>query len=447
MLTFYGGIGEVGGNKILLESGDTRIFVDFGRSFGKERSYFDEPFLSPRNERILLSLGILPRIDGLYRMDEGECTIDAVLISHPHMDHCDYIRYIKDEVPIYCGEATRNLIISREISGRGGGDYCIASMTKSYGEEVHKQFYTFHTGDRIRIGSIDIEPIHVDHSIPASYGFLIYTPEHTIAYTGDFRFHGPLGWMTEDFIRRAEEEHPDVLIIEGTNIAEAKVASEAEVKEKSANVVSKARKLVLASFSPVDIDRLRTFYEVAMMNDRILAIPAKQAYILSSIERNIKLFDLCSPEVAVFFREKKVNYAWEEEVKRRCNENVVSSSEIRDVQSRYLLVASFYDMNEIAEIMPEPGSIYILSESEPVNEEAEIGYEKLLNWLEFHGVPLYHIHSSGHASPHQLRDAISRIGPRETFLIHTERAELFRRYIQDLNTRVTIPEVGAPYAV
>ena len=34
-LTFYGGVNEVGGNKILLEDKDTKVFLDFGMSFGK----------------------------------------------------------------------------------------------------------------------------------------------------------------------------------------------------------------------------------------------------------------------------------------------------------------------------------------------------------------------------------------------------------------------------
>jgi ribonuclease J len=31
--TFYGGAGEIGGNKILLESGKARVYLDFGESF------------------------------------------------------------------------------------------------------------------------------------------------------------------------------------------------------------------------------------------------------------------------------------------------------------------------------------------------------------------------------------------------------------------------------
>ena len=47
-LTFYGGIKEIGGNKILLEDNDTKIFLDFGLSF-KRRGLFFEEYLMPRS--------------------------------------------------------------------------------------------------------------------------------------------------------------------------------------------------------------------------------------------------------------------------------------------------------------------------------------------------------------------------------------------------------------
>jgi mRNA degradation ribonuclease J1/J2 len=33
-LRFYGGVDEIGGNEILIEEKDTKIFFDFGQSFG-----------------------------------------------------------------------------------------------------------------------------------------------------------------------------------------------------------------------------------------------------------------------------------------------------------------------------------------------------------------------------------------------------------------------------
>jgi len=46
-LTFYGGVNEIGGNMILLEDKDTKIFLDFGMSFSFGVEYFTG-FLQPR---------------------------------------------------------------------------------------------------------------------------------------------------------------------------------------------------------------------------------------------------------------------------------------------------------------------------------------------------------------------------------------------------------------
>ena len=36
-ITLYGGVNEIGGNKLLLKDKDTRIFFDFGMPFGLKR--------------------------------------------------------------------------------------------------------------------------------------------------------------------------------------------------------------------------------------------------------------------------------------------------------------------------------------------------------------------------------------------------------------------------
>jgi glyoxylase-like metal-dependent hydrolase (beta-lactamase superfamily II) len=102
-LTFHGGVGEIGGNKILLEDGSNRIFLDFGKNYSKERNFFDFPLLQPRQEKHLLATGILPNLPGIYKQDPATPDIAGILLSHPHGDHWDYIRFVKDTVPIGCG--------------------------------------------------------------------------------------------------------------------------------------------------------------------------------------------------------------------------------------------------------------------------------------------------------------------------------------------------------
>lgn len=70
-LTFYGGVNEIGGNKILLEDKTDRILLDFGMSFSEHFKYFDA-FLTPRKLNGMgdfYELGLLPRLKGIYRSD------------------------------------------------------------------------------------------------------------------------------------------------------------------------------------------------------------------------------------------------------------------------------------------------------------------------------------------------------------------------------------------
>ena len=123
MLTFYGGINEIGGNKILLEDKDTRIFLDFGLSFADESRYFCG-YLAPRGVNgagDYLEFNLLPRLHGLYAKDMVKNTnikyekpkFDAIFLSHPHVDHIGHLPFIDPSIPVYCGETTATIIPCR----------------------------------------------------------------------------------------------------------------------------------------------------------------------------------------------------------------------------------------------------------------------------------------------------------------------------------------------
>ena len=447
-LTFYGGVGEIGGDKILLADDDKHVFLDFGMNFEKERKYYEPPYLQPRNEKQLLGLGILPPLKGLYKNDENKPDIDAILLSHPHLDHYGYLKYVKDDIPIICGESTKTIIIAKELSGISASGYQIANLTKSRGLEMFKEFITFRTNNPPSDTPIEFNPIHVDHSIPGAYGLILETTDGNVVYTGDFRLHGPHKEMSEEFISAAKESEPSSLIIEGTNIVNAKISSEDEVKSKIINVIKNTRGLSMAGFSINDIDRLRSFYEAAQTTGRKLAISMKQAYLLYNLKNDpsISIFSLDDPNVFIFIREKEKLSTWEQEITSQYD-NIIDAKDVEKMQHELILTTTFYDMNELIVIKPIPDSTYILSQSEPFNEEMEIDFEKLLNWLERFGIPQYHIHVSGHALPYQLKWAIKEINPQKVFLVHTEKPELYKRFLSDLNMKIINPEEGKKYEV
>ncbi|MGB9756417.1 MAG: hypothetical protein ACPLVJ_01370, partial [Candidatus Bathyarchaeales archaeon] len=106
-----------------------------------------------------------------------------------------------------------------------------------------------------------------------------------------------------------------------------------------------------------------------------------------------------------------------------------------------------YDLEELVEIQPAAGSCYVLSASEPFNEEMEIDFERLLNWLRHYGLPQYHVHVSGHIMPLQLKKILKEINATKIFPVHTENVELFAKFMRDLKSETILVEKGREYEI
>jgi ribonuclease J len=177
-ITCYGGINEIGGCKILVEDGDVRVFLDFGKSFGRYSDYFDGVFVRERTTRGLLdamALGLIPPLEGLYRDDlipifnpahvtvrEEEYTdragrrrkrkcvkrddlaayadfwarfrsnpgyrdlrregpaVDAIMLSHAHLDHSGDLGFVRPDIPVFSSRMTAFIAKAMQDSGKPG---------------------------------------------------------------------------------------------------------------------------------------------------------------------------------------------------------------------------------------------------------------------------------------------------------------------------------------
>ena len=99
-LTILRGTKEIGGSCVELSTANSRILIDFGMPLvNKDRERFVPDILKGKSVEELKKLSILPRIDGLYNGEKK--LIDAILISHSHLDHYGFLSYVHPDIPIY----------------------------------------------------------------------------------------------------------------------------------------------------------------------------------------------------------------------------------------------------------------------------------------------------------------------------------------------------------
>jgi len=464
-ITFYGGVKEIGGNKILLEDKETRIFLDFGKSFGRRSKFFEE-YINPRTANGLVdfqTMGLIPDIEGIYRDDLMAMAykepippkIDGVLLSHAHADHADYISFLHKDIPIYMGETCHFILKAlEERSPRTLEKEVLSYVQRPYNRSyspIQRTIRTFRTGDKFKIGSLEIEPIHVDHSIPGAYGFIIYTSSGPVVYTGDLRLHGRRSYMTEDFLKKSKQANPIALITEGTRIQDRNIdESEEKVYRESNKKISDTKRIVFADFNFKDMDRMHTFYNIAKENDRKLVVKLNDAYFLKYLSQIPKLgVPKLDDEHIIIYLPKKGSGTYSDsdykysETQFTDMPNTLSAKQIALHEDKAICAFGFYSFTALIDMKPQPGALYIHSASEPYNEEQKISEIRVNNWLEHFGMEKFQSHCSGHARGEDLLSIVSEINAKNLFPIHTEYPEAF----DSVSKNIILVQEGKKYDI
>jgi len=437
-------------------------------SFARRDKYFEE-YLTPRSANGLgdiLATKLTPDISGIYRDDLLEHLgrrpenpdVQAVFLSHAHADHANYISFLHKDIPIFCGETCKYILEAVEEQTQRNIESEVLNYKKRpvYKSEyrnppIERPFHTFRTGEKIKIDSFEIEPKHNDHSVPGSYSFIIHTVEGSIIYTGDLRTHGKHAHLTDDFIKSASEEKPIALITEGTRVEIGKTnESEDKVFHASKKELKENKKLSIVDFNFKDVDRFTTFYQIAKDLDKKLVINFKHACYLERYHKDKKLKSPDSrDENILLFKPKRLTGTYIDEdykdgyIKKRLNyPNIITADEITKKPDEYIVVLNFWYFNQLVDLKPYRGK-YIHSLSEPFNEEMEISYDRMVNWINLYKMNFIQSHCSGHISGFDLFQMIKTIKPKMIYPIHTEHPEMFKK----LKTKTYLIKEGKTYKI
>ncbi len=517
-LTFYGGVREIGGNKILLEDDKGKLFLDFGYPYSKYRDFYEE-YLKPRPGAGLLDLlvmGLLPKLEGIYRGDlEAENLwqefrqtehyhkledMDGILLTHAHLDHSGHISFLREDIPVY-GTATSAFIAkAMQDSGKSPFDqqvcyftprveeclegwkqgayvtssredrqrrFCIADKPelseeaeKFWGKAPRRKKLDSQLLDDIGRCSFNLRCFPVDHSIPGACSWGIETSSGWVIYSGDLRLHGRHGELTESMMKEAARLRPRALILEGTNVDKTSNVYEQEVYKNGFKAINGATGLVIADFSPRDVNRLLTFLQIARDTDRKLTILPKDAYLLKTMRLlEPEIPDIAQEDAIAIYQKttaSKSPDSWLRNIYYDYSSKVVLAKDVNSNQGDFILCFSFWDLNELPSIRPRAGSLYVFSSSEPHNEEQEMDFWRLHHWLEHFqlrafGLPLYKkgkweipeeekgLHASGHACGLDLVRIAREIQPELLIPVHSEKPEFYVDNLSNTGIEVVLP--------
>lgn len=433
-LTFYGGAGEIGGNKILLEDKGVKIYLDFGQCFHFGEDFFYE-YLEPRSANgmeVYFEFDLIPKVAKLYSesmlrladLKYEKPDVDGIVISHSHSDHNSHIQFIDPTIPVFIGHGTKQLLDIYQF---------LYPQFQNYGE--HTDLRTFKSGETFKIKHIEITPIHVEHSVPGAYGFIIKTSKGNIAYTGDLRLHGPKKEFTEEFIAKAAAAKPYLLLCEGTrmNYETEHNMTEEEVNKKIDHIVKNSKGTIFAYFSMSNVDRFNSVYKAAVDNKRIMVVDTRLAYIMSQMKDKVDFPDpLTDPNIKIYFRISKScefkdtdYYKWEREY---CSK-MITYKDIQKNPKEYVMFLGFFKLMELVYIQPKNADfIYSMSEHFLEGEDNEEMKAVLENWMKHFKINFHKAHCSGHASKQDIIKIVTGIEPGMVIPIHTENAEAFKEF-------------------
>jgi ribonuclease J len=373
VLTFLA-TGNPTGLKFIVEHGPDRALFDFGREHAPGRAPFSLG-LQPRPGRELedlVALGEAPRLDGVYGDWDGRT---SVFISHLHLDHTSLVRFLAPEVPLYYPAEMEDLRSA-----------CVGS-----GYLVWRQPAGTPVPDRGKVvcGEMEVEFVAVDHDLPGASGFLIRTPDVTLAYTGDHRRHGAHPELTARFVEAARGT--DVLIHECVSLGvprdEGDRLAEAEVSDGFADLLIRVRGLVVVNLYPMNRDRVEALAAVARAAGRRFLLEPQAAAIAG----------------------------WPE---------VLSDVDAvtRD-PSRHCVQLDFSSLPTLIDLRPPPGSVWIQSGGTPLGPfDPAVGV--LDAWLQRFELDRLKMGSSGHSFPADLTRTVTEIAPGVVLPVHSRAPQL-----------------------
>jgi ribonuclease J len=402
------GAREIGGSCVELEAFGQRLVLDLGLPL-------DADFAADV---------ALPDIPGLR---DGAPSLVGLVISHGHPDHWGLAERIHPNVPVFIGEATSRILREATFFTPMGAVFEAAAFLRH--------------GRQMQIGPFHVTPYLVDHSAFDAYALQVEACGKRLLYSGDFRAHGRRASTVEALIDEPPSDI-DVLLLEGTHVRERAggvitdtPATEHDVEDRCAELFARTEGIVLAAFSPQNVDRMITLHRAAQASGRQLVLDLYGASVASAIDDS-EVPRLDADDVLVYIPQAqrvKIRRSGEFDRVRGVRDSRIFGDGLAARAAELVLTFRSSMIPELERAGCLSGAAALWS--------MWAGYlqrpngERLVRWLKERDIPLEVLHASGHASVADLQRFALAIDATQVVPIHTARPERFAELFSRVATQ------------
>lgn len=388
-IAFLGGLNEIGKNITLFECCGDMFILDCGMAF-------------PDGEMLGVDL-VLP--DFTY-VKENISRIKGIVITHGHEDHIGSLPYLlKDcNIPVYGTPLTMGLV---------------GNKLKEHNLVSSARLNVVNAGDVVKMGCMDVELIHVNHSIPDSVGVAIHTPAGTLVHTGDFKIDcTPAAGTITDLTRFAElgKEGVLALMADSTNAERpGYTKTEAKVQESFERLFVRAqnRRIIIATFAS-NINRIQQIVNCAYANNRKVAFSGRSMLNYMQVATELGYVDV--PQGVIIDIDSLNQYTPEQIVLVTTGSQGEPMSALsRMAYSDHRKVAVGNGDFIIISANPIPGNEKMVGNV--IDELLKLGCDVVYE-------SMYDVHVSGHACQEELKIVHSLVKPEFFIPVHGEQKHL-----------------------
>ncbi|KLE06816.1 ribonuclease J [Aliarcobacter butzleri] len=385
-ITPLGGLNEIGGNMMVVETENEAIIVDVGMSFPDGEMH-----------------GVDILIPDFTYIREIKDKIVAVIITHGHEDHIGAMPYLFKEMqfPIYGTSLPLEMI---------GSKFDEHKMREHRG-----YFRAISKRTPIKIGNdFEVEWMHITHSIIDSSAVAIKTEAGTMIHTGDFKIdHTPIDGFPTDLHRLAHYGEEGVLVLtsDSTNShSPGFTRTEKTVGPTFDKIFSSAKGRVVMSTFSSNIHRVAQAIEKALIYGRKICVIGR------SMEKNL--------EIAMnlgYIKFPKDQFIEAHEVNKYNDKEVLIVTTGSQGESMSALYRMAIHEHRHIKIKPED-QIILSSKAIPGNEAS---VSEIINHLLKAGAKVAYqdfpdIHVSGHAGQEEQKLMLRLVKPKFFLPVHGE---------------------------